>query len=425
MKKLVALLLVLVFCLSLTACGTTTTPSASPAASSAAPATSAAPASESAAPATSAAPETLKIGVLANQTGWFASIDAGFIQEIQMYVKMINEEGGITIGDKVYNLELDIQDGQSDFTGIRNAAQILINDGVKYVVTTNDFWVDGSMDLFEAAGVMNMQSQNNWDVKAIGPDHPYSFTFQNGCAATYASEIKALVKNYPDVKSVVFVEGDDGMSAVKEPLIKALCEANGLEYIDKPVVYDQSQTDLAPVALQIIATGADALIGNGSPNNCGAILKELRANGSDMVYAATVGFPAGALIAVAGPEAADRAFTAGADTTTEANNSPDYWKYLQAYAKEYGAEAAANFNSYGINTLFILKQLFEGAKSVEVKDVIAYWEAQTTVKGLYGDYKVAGTKTFGNNHLVAAPDPISMLVEGKIVFGGWFESNID
>ena len=394
MKKSIAILLVLVLCFALlTACGGTTTTTSSAPASSAAPASSKAPAASSAAPAaSSAAPTasssasggaggTIKIGVLANQTGWFASIDAGFIQEMQMYVKLQNAAGGVKVGDKTYNLELDIKDGQSDTTGIRNAAQLLVNDGVKYVITTNDFWVESALDLFDKAGIMNIESQNNFDLKAIGPSHPYTYTFQNGCTSTYVSEIAALKKNYPDVKSVVFVEGDDGMGKLKAPLIKALCEKNGLTYVDKPVIYDQSQTDLTPVALQIIATGADALIGNGSPNNCGAILKALRADGSKMVYAATVGFPAGALIAVAGPDAADRAFTAGADTTTQANNTEQYWKYLQEYGKQFGADAAAGFNSYGCNMLYILGQLWSGSKSVEVKDVQAYWDTLKTVKG--------------------------------------------
>lgn len=178
MKKYTALLLAFVMLLALAACGTT------PATTSTTP-----DASEPAETATTSEIKTgvLKIGALANVTGWFSVVDAANVNELNVFTKMINNEGGLVVGDTTYTIEIDVQDVQSDATGIRNAAQILADNGCKYVIETNDFWVEGALDIFESGGVMNIQAQNNMDFNAINPDLKYAFTFCNGAAASYAS----------------------------------------------------------------------------------------------------------------------------------------------------------------------------------------------------------------------------------------------
>lgn len=427
MKKSIALLLILVLCLSLAACGTgkgsssasTATASNPSAAASVAPAASA-----SAAAPVSSAPGTLKIGVLSNLTGWFANIDIENVNEIKVYTQMINDAGGLKIGDKTYNITLDVQDGQSDTTGIRNAAQILADHGVKYVLEPNDFWVEGALDIFEKAGIVNIQDQNNMDLKALGANLKYAYTFCNGTASTYSNCIQALVKNYPQVKSLVYCQNDDGNNAAGEALIKSLCEKYGLTYVDKPVVYDPAATDLNATALQVISTGADAFIGNGSPNNIAAILKEIRATGSQMVCVAVGTYSSGVLMAIAGADAANNAFTMGPDISAQANNTDLFWKIFQKDSDTYGKDAAANFMGNGANNLYVLKQLMEGAKSIDVKDVQAYYNTLTTVDTIYGTGTIGGMQIYGCNHYIAMPDPNSMLVNGKIVFGGWFKTEV-
>lgn len=407
LKKLAALLIASVMLLSLAACGNTNSTTSEPPGSNGNGA---------------AKTGVLKIGALANITGWFSIIDSANVNELKAMAKIINDEGGLVVGDTTYTIEIDVQDGQSDATGIRNAAQILANNGCKYVIETNDFWVEGALDIFESNGIMNIQAQNNMDFNAINENLKYAYTFCNGAAASYVSAFQAFVAKYPDVKSVVYCQNDDGVNEATAILVRNLCEEYSLEYIDSPVIYDASAPDFSAIALQVIASGADAFIGNGQPTNIASILKEVRNNGSSMVCAATVTQPGSLLLETAGVSASNRAFTLGPDLTTEANNTEIFWKIYQQVLADYGEEASSSFTGNFANCLYVLTNLMQECGSVEVEDVMAYWNTISSVESIYGTGLIGGTETYGCNHLLATPNPLSMLVDGQIEFGGWYDT---
>lgn len=232
-KKLLALLLAAAMILGLAACG-----SGSGSAASTPPAESAK--DSAAAPATNGAADgnVLKIGALLNTTGWFASVDYNNQIEMQTLCDYINEQGGIDIGGTKYQLELVVEDGGSDAEGIRSAAQRLVDAGVKYVMETNDFWVESAIDIFENAGVMNVMAQNNMNHSVMNAETKYSYTFSNACTSQYYTAIEVLKDQYPEVKKVVYACDDNGVNDEQAALVKAGCEKFGLEYVDSPVIYD-------------------------------------------------------------------------------------------------------------------------------------------------------------------------------------------
>ena len=204
MKRLLALLLAMAMVFALAACG-----GAESAAESAAPAESAASAAEAPAEASG---NVLKIGALLNTTGWFAAIDYNNQIEMETLVKYYNDQGGIDIGGTKYTLELIVEDGGSDAEGIRSAAQRLVDAGIKYVLETNDFWVEGAIDIFEQAGVMNIMAQNNMNHGVINAETQYSYSFSNACTSQYFAAIKVVKDNYPEVTKVVYACDDNGVN---------------------------------------------------------------------------------------------------------------------------------------------------------------------------------------------------------------------
>ena len=163
-KKLLALLLAAAMVLGLAACGSGSGSSSGGGSTTSDNAPAASTADSAAAPAadqntTASGDNVLKIGALLNTTGWFASIDYNNQIEMQTLCDYINEQGGLDVGGTKYQLELVVEDGGSDAEGIRSAAQRLVDAGVKYVMETNDFWVEGAIDIFENAGVMNVMAQ--------------------------------------------------------------------------------------------------------------------------------------------------------------------------------------------------------------------------------------------------------------------------
>ena len=226
-KKLLALLLAATMIFGLSACG-----SGSGSAASNSPAEGAA--SSAAAPTTNGATDgnVLKIGALINTTGWFASIDYNNQIEMETLCKYYNDQGGIDIGGTKYQLELVVEDGGSDAEGIRSAAQRLVDAGIQYVIETNDFWVEGAIDIFENAGVMNIMAQNNMNHNVMNAETKYSYSFSDACTSQFSTALDVIKDQYPEVKSIVYCCDDNGVNKEQAALVEEACKRVGIEYND-------------------------------------------------------------------------------------------------------------------------------------------------------------------------------------------------
>lgn len=414
LKKTLALLLALSMLFAMTACG----------ASGSTAESASAPASAEEAPSAAETPaegNVLKIGALLNTTGWFAAVDYNNEIEMQVLCDYFNEQGGVEIGGTKYQLELVVEDGGSDAEGIRSAAQRLVDSGVKYVMETNDFWVEGAIDIFEAAGVMNVMAQNNMNHSVMNAETKYSYSFSNACTSLYYTAIQVLKEKYPEVKSVVYACDDNGVNDEQAALVKKGCEDFGLEYIDSPVIYDGESTDFSSVALKIVNSGADCYIGNGTPDNIASLIKEVRSSGSDMVNAAVIGMGPGVLIGGSGIADLSGAFTFGSDVATPENNTELFNTIYKKFVDQYGEETAAAWNGAGMDNLYTLLQIMKGAGSIDVEAVRSYYETMETVETLYGTGFKGGQETFGNDHVISHPTHVMQLNGGKIEYVGTFE----
>ena len=410
-KKLLALLLAAAMTLSLAACGADSgSGTASDKAS--ASAMDSAPAEQQ----TVSGDNVLKIGALLNTTGWFASVDYNNQIEMQTLCDYYNEQGGIDIGGTKYTLQLVVEDGGSDAEGIRSAAQRLVDADIKYVMETNDFWVEGAIDIFENAGVMNVVAQNNMNHSVMNADTKYSFTFSNACTSQYYTAIEVLKDQYPDVKKVVYACDDNGVNDEQAALVKAGCEKFGLEYVDSPVIYDGESTDFSSIALKIISSGADCFIGNGTPDNIASLIKEVRAAGSDMVCAAVITMGPGVLIGGSGLNNLSGAFTFGTDISDTSRNTDTFNAIYKKFVDKYGEETASAWNGAGLDNLYTLLQILQGAGTTDVEEVLKYYGTINTVETLFGTGVKGGQETFGNDHAISHPSHTLKAEDGKIVY---------
>ena len=374
--------------------------------------------------------ETLKIGLMVHQTGWFAGVDTPNFYEFNAMIDYVNEDlGGWTVGDTTYTLESVCVDGQSDYPALRTAAMSLVDAGVDFVVETNDFWVNSCADVFEDEGIMHVSAYCVLAPDYMIPEHPMAFTGSNGAAGDYRTACAALAEFFPDVKTIVMCENDNGNIDLTYPLIQEYASEYGLEVIDK-VIFPGDTTDYSSVAQQLVDSGADAFYGSGAPDAYGAILKAVRALGSDMVCACVQGKPATALIEYAGIEFADRAFTLGGSVRPEdADKNTDIMNALIAkVAEKYGDENAAMFDGAAANSLYIMLQLMQKAGSVDPAVVAAEWEKGGEIETIYGLGSIGGEETYGvANHAVGSPRAVSIVdkeAEDNWYFAGWVETDI-
>lgn len=373
---------------------------------------------------------TLKIGLLVHQTGWFAGVDTPNYNEFNAMVDYVNNDlGGWTVGDTTYTLEAVCVDGQSDDAAVSSAALSLVDAGVDFVVETNDFWVASCADIFEEEGIMHASAYCVLAPGYITPEHTMAFTGSNGTGGDYSTAFAALNKYYPEVKSVVLANDDNGLDETMLSLMEKYAEPYGIEVVDM-IIYPGTTTDYTPYAQQLVDSGADAFLGNGSPEAYGALLKAVRALGSDMVCACAQGKTAPTLMEYAGADACYNAFTLGPSTREEdkSKNTDILNALVDKVAELYGEESAATFDGAAANCLYIMLQLMQKCGSIDPAVVAAEWEKGGEIETIYGTGVIGGEETYGvANHAVGSPRSVSIIdpeAEDGWYFAEWIPTEV-
>ena len=365
--------------------------------------------------------DTLKIGLLVHQTGWFAGVDTPNFNEFNAMIDYVNNDlGGWTVGDTTYTLEAVNADGQSDYTALNTAALSLVDAGVDFVVETNDFWVNSVASVFEDEGIMHVSAYCVLAPGYITEENTMAFTGSNGTGGDYATAFAALDKYYPEVESVILANDDNGLDETMLDLMQRYAEPYGIE-VKGMVIYPGDTTDYTAYAQQLVDSGADAFLGNGSPDAYGALLKAVRALGSDMVCACAQGKTATTLMEYAGEEACYNAFTLGPSTREEDRdqNTDILNALVDKVADMYGEENAATFDGAAANCLYVILQLMQRCGSVDPADVAAEWEKGGEVETIYGTGTIGGEETYGvANHAIGSPRSVSIIDPEAEV--GWY-----
>lgn len=187
MKRRVLLATILVLALVITmataACGgdEETDTTAAPVETTVAPTeTTAAPTETTGAPSTDTTEaaikeEVLKIGAISSVTGDMATAFKAMYDSVGPTQELLNEEGGVTVGDTHYTIELTMYDDQSTTAGGLTAINKLIGDGVKYVSPPMFMPVNLAIaDLCEQNKLMRVKSFGAGNVE-VNPENPYMF----------------------------------------------------------------------------------------------------------------------------------------------------------------------------------------------------------------------------------------------------------
>jgi ABC-type branched-subunit amino acid transport system substrate-binding protein len=367
---------------------------------------------------TSAAqPLELKIGVMSCLTGWFAQHDLLEWQELQMVAQYINDNGGVTIKGQQYNLKLVVEDYQSTDAGCTTAANKLISEGMEFVIGPNAYFPADVGKIFADAKVLDVIAYNTLTPGQLGTDTPYTFQGYDGSLEATDAAASYMVKNYPNVKSVVICMPDDGSIPWVQPAATTLLGGMGIKVLGL-VSLDNSATDFSPYATKLASYNADAVFYiNGNLDGFGNIMKNLRALGNTNLIAAANNNGVADTITVAGKDAGINFFTESNSTGDQGTPSVTL-QIEQNLTAKYGGNREFIFMES--NGLYELSQVLNKAQSLDPTVVKTTWESMTTVQTLFGTGNMGGLKTYGINHVCAHPMPISSSdINGKVTFGGW------
>lgn len=207
---------------------------------------------------TASAEDTIKIGVVAAESGSFVSAGHTIPAGVGLAVKEINEKGGVKVGDKTYKLELIKRDNRTDISTAIAATQELVRDEKVAAIfgsETHDFTLAMSKitqpaKVLQFAGNSTLAKILNPQSAAPGGEDHYLFQsepqeFQrSGSTARGVLNLLTPLVGHPLKRSVVIVGNDATGQFLTSYYVKAL-KAEGQD-VPEVISYPPDTTDFSP-----------------------------------------------------------------------------------------------------------------------------------------------------------------------------------
>ena len=367
--------------------------------------------------------KTVKIGVLAAQSGWFSAIEVLDIQDLMNMAKMINQKGGLTIKGQKYDVEIVIEDIKSTFDGCTAAANRLVFDKkVKFVLGPGGFFGPAAAPVLNPNKVMYVLSYATTQPGALGAEFPYGFLGNNASVGYAIVAMKAMKAEFPNVKKLAVLMPDDGSAPYLVPALKRVHAQYGVTMVGDVILYPNEMQDFSPIAAKLDAMkDADAIQhAMGIPNQVGNIVKGLRELGNKKPYLGPPGVNGTDVATVAGAANATN-MTCTATTPLDPSNPPIQNELLRMRTNDPKTRFMANLP----NLLYILTNVMKAADSFDAEVVKAKWEKLETVDTINGKGYIGGDLTYGiKHHAVGYPFPYQRVQDGKVVKAQWVEVGV-
>lgn len=377
-------------------------------------------------PTSGLAPEVnkLRIGILVAMTGWFAPFDMLNWQENEIVADMINEEGGITVNGKKYELELIPEDYKSSLDGVTAATTKLVYDKkVQFIVGPAAFFSSATAAICDPNKVIHVLGACMYTPGECDATTPYAFLAKNATLGHAQAVLGYFKEKHPEVKSVVMVTAAPAILDFWFPKVQKMAKDYGITIVGDPIAFPDDMVDYSPIAAKIAATKADAIYMQlGIASHMGAVLKGVRELGDNRLFGAAIASSPSEIVSLAGEAAARNAFTL-APTQGALGNTPQCEEFIKRLKERFGPDRAIVMEV--CNALLIFKQVIEKAQSFDTTVVKDTWEKIGTVETLWGTGKIGGLETNGIAHAISHRQSIALLDEnGEMKFDGWMDVDI-
>jgi len=220
--------------------------------------------------------EILEIGCMNSLTGPIAVWGIPHQQAIEMQVDMLNEAGGIKVGDKVYKIKLLVEDDKySAETGIGVMTKLIYQNNVKILITG---LVGGAIETYA-----NMLEQNQVvgfngnSIVSMSADMPWLWNIIDCDLFKNAAVMVRVAADKPDAENYVQIHSDtkDGIDA------GALLTHDAEQFAHWTVVADisfpEGTKDFYSVLQKALASKPDVIgVAGVFPASMGLIIKQVR-----------------------------------------------------------------------------------------------------------------------------------------------------
>lgn len=352
--------------------------------------------------------KTVKIGVNMELSGAVAGYGEQQKQGIELAIQQINAKGGVKVDGKTYKFKAVYRDNKSTTSGSSSvAAQLVNNDKVQAVVgpaTTND----------ATASIPNVTKANVAQISPSATDDSYTLD-KNGKVQTYVfrscfdnsfqgeTAAKFATKNLKAKKVAIIA---DNSSDYGTGLAKAFKkEFSGT--IVSTQYFQEGDKDFNAILTAIKNKGFDAIYAPGYYSEIGLITKQAREMGIDAPIIGSDGMADPKLAKIAGSSNANDIYYTTPFSTKSAESDTTVKSFMTAFKSKFGTEAPT-FSALAYDSVYMVKEAIENAKSVNSADIA---KGIAKIKNMKG---ATGTMTVDAKHNPEKSIAIEQMNNGKV-----------
>ena len=362
-----------------------------------------------AAPASAA--DTLKIGFVGVTSGPKAAWGLSNKRCMETRAKWINEEGGIQIGDKTYEIEIVTWDTQDNTTRAKEGMEKMVQEGIRYVVGPNtDPTAAAVRPVAEKDGVVYFPY--------AFPKELYSKPAGNavlGMIANYQSgpAIYRYLKENKGIKTIAFLAANESDALSQRAGGVDAAKSLGLDVVAEDA-YQSDTRDFAPVVTPIVRLKPDLLVLSGvAGGTAPLIIRAARELGYEGLMSAETAQDAKQLAEGAG-DLANGFISVGGASTPEIR-TPLMEEFIRRYTEDWGQyDDESNTKVYALE--YILETLKANPEAID--DVAVFQKAMDTFEApnpfVKGDAKLVyvGDSSFGQKRQLGVPMVVTEYRDG-------------
>ena len=373
-----------------------------------------------------AEPKILKIGTVMPISGPLGVIGLAWDRGFDLCADMVNEQGGLKVGDDRYKIQFIHEDGKASPEAAAAATNKLVHqDKVKFVM--GEVMTPASQAIYEVtkpAGVLHIltytQDPYREDMWGIGSDNPLLVLLMPTTNIAYNAFFDYLAKNYPKAKKVVHAESTYPFKRIIEEAKKSAM-ANGLQVVGVER-YDYAWTDFYPFATAVLKYKPDAItVEHSGPDQMALMVKAVREQGfkgpiMSLGSASPVFILAGAGAGNCYDIMCNQAYAGDPNAPQAMKDVKKRWE------AKYPKDAWVDDALMPWDEVWVLAQAIEKAKSLQPEAVVKTLESMTkpgSLKTAFGPGHMGGLKTLGVNGELVRPVPITVIQGNQIKMVKW------
>jgi branched-chain amino acid transport system substrate-binding protein len=347
---------------------------------------------------------------------------------MDVYIDLVNEDGGISVGADKYKIKMIYVDDKYNAEGAREAAEKLIyQNKVKFHVG-----IFGAAIIAAVAPVANKEKVivihgNSGGVEVVKPAWPYIFQYGSRLVSGIGAQLEVLKKEQPQIKRVGGLFRDDTLGAVYTRTLDsqraAIEKKLGIQIAWPPTLYPLGTNDFYPYLGKLKQANVDAVWGAPAPAELALMCKQSYELGYKFWFEEFGTLTdIKSFLSVAGKEAAQYAYCQRAPVWEMPETPPKYkemaMRIRERYLKQYGEplEYDGSF-AYGSCHLALLFEALGKAGTLN-PDVVKQVLQTETLSTFMGTMKADGEKTYGIKNTFPVPTMTGKLKGDKLVYIG-------